>query len=270
LKPNDQAKNIDSSTRSTLIILMQPIEHHTTYLITGMLDTTDGQQLFIAGLYLRSLTVFQAMIILSERGIASEVKATFRSLYELRFKIKAIVIDPLIAKRLIFLGEQKIKMRLEALKKEKWLYEKNPNRANPEERLKAQDAALISIERDILSERPSLEDKKGRLRRLDIKEVATIAGMKTDYDVVYSYLCEATHSSAQYLEEMVTLNEQGHFTGFKYPERDERLLTFCLSGTALHLDNLETTAEILKKDKPSEMSELRGKNLELQKKLRIQ
>jgi hypothetical protein len=189
---------------------------------------------------------------------------------ELRFQIKAIVTDPLIAKRLIFVAEQKVKARLEALKKEQWLDERNPKRVNPEDRLKEQKAALKHMESAILAERPSLADKKGRLRRLEIKEVATIAGMERDYDIVYSYLCEAAHSSARYLEEMASLDEHGHFTGFKYPQRDERLLTFRLSGAGLHLDNLVTTAEILKIDVPSGISELRARHLELEAKLRTE
>lgn len=76
------------------------------FIDTCNLDTRDGQQLFVGGLFLRSLTVFQAMLILTERGIASEVMTMLRSLLELKFQIHAIIADPFVGKRLIFKAEK--------------------------------------------------------------------------------------------------------------------------------------------------------------------
>jgi hypothetical protein len=229
----------------------------------GILDTTNGRQLFIGGLFLRSLTEFQAMVILTERGITSEMKTLLRSILELRFQIQAIAKDDIAAKRLIFQGEKKVRERLEALKAETWLDKKNPHRADVENRFKAQDAEVKRLEADILTERPELADKKGRLPKLGLEDLAKIAIMTREYKIVYSSLCEAAHSSAKYLEEMGSFDENGNFIGFMYPERDPALLTFCLGGTGLHLDNLETTAAILKMVPPSELELLRNRNAEL-------
>jgi hypothetical protein len=239
------------------------------FINTCILDTRDGQQQFVSGLFLRSLTVFQAMLILTERGIASEVMTMLRSLLELRFQIHAIIADPFVAKRLIFRAEKNVKARLAALEKEEWLHDANPNRQPPQDRLEIQTASLDAMEKDILAERPALKNKHGRLKSIEIKELATIAEMKTDYEIVYSYLCDAAHSSSRYLEEMGSADGNSKFIGFSYPHIDQHILRYCHSGAGLHLDNLKSTADILKTKLPTEFAKLAEQHQTLRTKLKV-
>lgn len=125
------------------------------------------------------------------------------------------------------------------------------------------------MEKDILAERPELKDKHGRLRRLEIKELATIAEMQTDYQIVYSYLCDAAHSSSRYLQEMESSDANGKFVGFSYPQIDQHMLRYCRSGTGLHLDNLKSTAEILKTKLPDDFAESVEQHQALRTKLKL-
>jgi hypothetical protein len=202
---------------------------------------------------------------LAERGIVSEIKTLVRSLYELRFQIKAITKDLVTAKRLIVIAQRKLRARLEATAKE--LSGKN---------LQAEQSKVWSndeiklVERQILAERPDLADKKDRLRTLTIKELARLADMQTDYEIGYSYLCEVAHSSAQNLEEMVSLDEQGNFIGFEYRQNTRDLLSFCFGGAALHLGNLAGTVDILRIGPPPRFDQLNERHKELEERLTTQ
>src|SRR5689334_11514225 len=64
------------------------------YLAEQALSNQDGTHVFSTSLFARSLTIFQAMVTLSERGFSSEVLACDRMILEIGFKLGAIAADP--------------------------------------------------------------------------------------------------------------------------------------------------------------------------------
>jgi hypothetical protein len=219
-------------------------------------DCTDGPQLFIAGLFVRSLTVFQSAVILAERGIVSELRTMVRSLYELRFQVEAIFKDPTTGARLILKAEELEGKRYEAISKRQRADAEDPHRSQRELRIKNLPDELRRMEAQILAQRGDLAGKTGRLRPIPIKKLAEIADMTTDYEIAYSYLCEATHSSARYLDEMIQYNAQGHFAGFEYKQNRKHLLVSCFTAAALHMGNLIRTVEMLKLATPPGLDRL--------------
>jgi hypothetical protein len=232
------------------------------------LNPHHGPQVFIAGLYLRSLTVFQAAIILAERGVITELRTMVRSLYELRFQTESIFRDPIVGARLTFKAEQAEERRLKAISKQTWPDDTDPHRAQRELRLEALRHDLDRIEAKILAQRRDLAHKKGRLRPLAVRELAEIANMKTEYEIAYSHLCETTHSSARYLDEMVAYDEAGDFGGFQYQQSKQLLLVYCFTAAELHLDNLTRTVEILQLTPPPELDQLKETHRNLEEQLR--
>jgi hypothetical protein len=232
------------------------------------LDCADGPQLFVAGLFVRSLTVFQSAIILAERGIVSELRTMVRSLYELRFQTEAIFKDPVIGARLILKAEELEGKRLEAISKQQRSEGEDPHRAQRELRLKNLPEDLRRMEAQILAQRGDLADKSGRLRPLTIKKLAEVADMATDYVIIYSYLCEATHSSARYLDEMIEYDENGRFAGFGYQQNKKDLLVCCFTAAELHLNNLIRTVQVLKTTPPPGLEQLDNAHRRLEDQLR--
>jgi len=67
--------------------------HKMLYAPPVEIDNQDRQQLLVASLSLRALSTFQAVILLSERGLTAEVKILLRSLLEVLFRACAIAKD---------------------------------------------------------------------------------------------------------------------------------------------------------------------------------
>src|SRR5262245_4252857 len=58
------------------------------------LSATSNQQLFTAGLFIRSLKSLQAAVILFERGLTADARSVLRSAFEGAIALNAIANDP--------------------------------------------------------------------------------------------------------------------------------------------------------------------------------
>jgi len=69
-------------------------------------NNLDAQQIVLASIYLRCLSSYQSIYLLSERGLASEAKIILRAIFENVFKYVAIVKDKDLAK--VFINQDVI------------------------------------------------------------------------------------------------------------------------------------------------------------------
>jgi hypothetical protein len=119
--------------------------------------------LFIAGLFVRSLTVFQSAVLLAGRGIVSELRTMVRSLYELRFQIEAIFNDPMTGTRLILKAEQSEGKRLKAMSRLQGPDAADPHRPQREQPLRELPQDLDRMKALILAQRSDLAEKNGSI-----------------------------------------------------------------------------------------------------------
>ncbi len=221
------------------------LESH-KFLARGRFNSKEREQFYTAGLFCRSVTEFQAMVVLSERGFLSEVQVHTRSLLEVHFKIAAIAKDPKTVNRLILDGERQRKKHLELQLRTR---KPSPNDVS-EARLKAElektDEAIVKIEDQINKDQPHLLQKHKKISELRIKFQAEIAGLSDYYDALYAHLGDATHTSSLFLDSTITVDETGEFSGFHYAPAGASILPYAMFGTYIHIQSFEKVAEIIK------------------------
>ena len=198
------------------------------------INAEDGRQILTTALLTRSLTCFQSILVLSERGFADDVRSSNRILLEIQFCLAAIAKEKDAFKRLILDSELKRKKRLENIKAGK--ISPIPEVANVD-----LDAEIAKCEATIT---------KSDLRKLTVKQIAEIGGREVSYYTVYPLLCDAVHVSAADLESFVEFDENHEVVGFKYGPNDRELIPYCLLAASLQLENLDIVDSMLKRGLP--------------------
>jgi Family of unknown function (DUF5677) len=237
------------------------------FLSSANLDPRERKQFYTAGLFCCSVSDFQALVVLSERGFLSEVQILARSLLEVHFKIAAIAKDPKTVNRLILDGERQRKKQLELQLQRKIPSAKNVSDADLKVEIEKTNEGIERIEEHIKREQPHLFQKYGRISELRIKAQAEIAGLKDQYDVVYGHFGDATHTSSLYLDSMITVDEAGEFSGFRYGPTGASFLPYALFGTGIHIQSFEKVAEIVNSSVTPALDRLKVRHAELGERL---
>src|SRR6266446_9630825 len=86
------------------------------YLQNLQINAEDGKQILTTALLTRSLTCYQSILLLSERGFVDDVRSSNRILLEIQFRLAAIAKEENAFKRIILDAEVKRKKRLENIK----------------------------------------------------------------------------------------------------------------------------------------------------------
>lgn len=205
------------------------------YLKELQINVEDGKQILTTALLTRSLTCFQSVLVLSERGFADDVRSSNRILLEIQFRLAAIAKVEDAFKRIILDAEVKRKKRLENIKTGK--IPPSPEVVNVD-----LDAELSKCEATIA---------KSSAVELTVKQLSEMGGLKTSYYTVYPLLCDAVHVSAADLETFVEFDENHKVVGFNYGPHDRELIPYVLLAASLQLGNLAITDSVLRRGLPS-------------------
>ena len=163
------------------------------YLGLWRVSSTYVKQLFSAALFARALTAYQALILLTQRGYASEARATCRNILEAKFKLAYLFKEPEAAVLLIAKGEKKRADRLRNMKS--GALPVPPELANQD-----WDSIIKKAEEH-------LKDAKGSKRKLpSMWDIAKKCGLQMDYLGHYSLFSEATHTGHIELETYLKFN----------------------------------------------------------------
>ena len=154
-------------------------------------------ELIVASLYVRTMSNFQATIILAERGMVNEAKSLLRCMLESMFAIVAIEKDKNIVSQFVLEDLCQRKNYLKAHKRNRDAGVEQSEDAPSEENL---EKMLAEIEEDI---------KKHDVKKLSIRDLAEKASQISMYDSAYKLLSGSIHVNARDLEQYLELNESG-------------------------------------------------------------
>lgn len=154
-------------------------------------------ELMVALLYIRSMSNFQGVIIMAERGMVNEAKTLLRCLMECEFAVVAIDKDRIIVDRLIFDDQIQQLKKLKSVKR-------NIENGVPVPKDTLSIDEIKTLIRDVES-----EIKKSNIKKLTTRDLAEIAGLIKTYDSAYKVLSSTIHVNVCDLEQYLKLNEKG-------------------------------------------------------------
>jgi Family of unknown function (DUF5677) len=237
---SDQAleisKAIQHEQKQLFFYLSEVNEKSHQYRGLWQVNSTDLKQLFAAALFQRALTSYQALILLIQKGFASEARATCRNILEAKFRLAYLCNEPEAAVLLIALGEKRRAARLRDMKE---------GALPVAESLKNRDWNSVIAKAEAPLKDPRVVKKQ--LPRT-AKQIAGRSGLMQDYLGWYSYLSEATHSGHIEINSYLEFNRDG--TGVKtvlYGLEDGNWVDLvALQGAAFMIDCMEYSGHILR------------------------
>jgi len=185
--------------------LQYKIEIKKNYTDDGVQIDTD--HILAAILYSRTVSSYQAFLLVSQRGMAQQAKMLLRCMFETLFPLVSIQKNEGYAKRLIAADECD---RLKTFNKIIRLkYRQDPNDAILEE-----VKALAEISKRVIEE--------NKLKKIGVADNAENAGLLDWYDTAYSLLSGTVHASIRSLQESLVLDSDDDIICLKNePEIDE-------------------------------------------------
>ncbi len=153
-------------------------------------------EIMVALLYIRSMSNFQGVIIMAERGMVNEAKTLLRCLLECEFAVVAIDKDKTIVDRLILDDRIQQLGKLKAIKR------------NIENGVPLPKDTFSIYEIKIFIKDVNSEIKKSNIKKFTTRDLAEIAGLITTYDSAYKDLSSTIHVNVRDLEQYLKLNEK--------------------------------------------------------------
>jgi hypothetical protein len=169
----------------------------------------------LAALYLRSLSLYQAIFILCKKGITGESNILLRSLYEIKYLAIALSKYPDLVFE--YLGQEAIEMKHILKDSKKW------DKSFP------QGLSLKEVE-DKLKE-VETEINTNKLKKKTIKNFAEEANMLMDYEMNYSILCLTGHSNIYDIKKHFVLDEEGIIKTFNWGPNKNNVTTILGNST---------------------------------------
>jgi hypothetical protein len=160
----------------------------------------DLRELVSAILFARTLSTFQAFILISERGMIQQTKMLLRCMFESLFPLVAISKDKAFTKKFRDSDEYE---RKRALNKYLIFHKRN----NPS------DPMIPKVEKRISEIKEHI--KKNQIKKVGVEDAARDAGLIDWYDTVYSLLSSTVHASVRSLEEALEVDNKRNITTLK-------------------------------------------------------
>lgn len=198
------------------------------------LDLDNEKQIVTCVLFARMVELYQAIVMVAERGMTSPSRILLRSLIEAFFHFSAIHKDPDYLKE--YLNQFQIKR--------KRLVNSIRNSSLPELGNLRQ-----TITDDLVAEiKQAIEEEK--VKEITVKDSAERAGLLGIYKTAYSILSSAVHTSAVDLESHLSYNEDTkEIEALIYgPSQNEVARSICLSSLAV-AEALEKVSGIFDEDR---------------------
>lgn len=165
-------------------------------------NASDRQQLFVISLYLRSISLFEGVYVLAEKGLMAESRILSRSLLELSFILGAALKDRTFADGYVSSWNvRERKLRTQAL-------------PHLEQGGAAESVARISAQ---LRE---CEAASEGVNELKIEAISHLAGLHQLYETEYRALCRNTHIGLHDLDQYLVREEANRVTAFQWGPSD--------------------------------------------------
>lgn len=151
-------------------------------------------------LFIRCVSSYQALLLLTSKGMLPQSQLMLRGLVEALFILVAISKDNEFAKTYVGHEEHQRKGVLNKLKR----YKESVNEDDPD---------IIKATEIVESIKANIEDNK--IRKLSTEEISKVAGLHSWYDTVYAITSTAVHVSARTLEShLIADDETGEIVSF--------------------------------------------------------
>lgn len=197
------------------------------------INSDDPDQMIAAVLYARTLSTYQGLIILSERGMLDQVKMLLRCALESLFPLVAISEQSGYANKLIKSEDHEQRKNLDKLIKYMVRV------GEPTEMLK--EARDLSIE---IGEKIKSED----IRKISVFDAAKDAGLNDWYDTLYSNLSNTVHASLRSLQDHLHLVDGGAVEALKNEPEIEGLGQIYTAAAEVMLHAIKALGKIFKID----------------------
>jgi len=189
-------------------------------------------ELMVALLYIRSMSNFQGVIIMAERGMVNEAKTLLRCLMECGFAVVAIDKDKTIVDRLILDDRIQQLEKLKAIKR------------NIENGVPLPKDAFSIDEIKTLIRNVKSEIKKSNIKKFTTRDLAKIAGLIKTYDSAYKVLSSTIHVNVRDLEQYLELNEKGEIKQLLSGPDVKEIGMILLAASEIILTMLESISNI--------------------------
>ena len=189
----------------------------------------NGDQVIGATLFARSVSTYQAFIILLLRGMHDQASMVLRCLLESVFYLAAISKNPGYSQKIAQADPLDYKKSRNKLKK--FLQRYNPKHKD-----------LYVIDDQIHDVSKIISDPQ--MRKATVADVAKDADLEDWYDVVYSSLCGHVHSSLRSLEKLLKIDNDEIESLQNHPQADDLEHLF-LTGVNIMLLSIESISAIL-------------------------
>ena len=219
--------------------------HLTHKSLNGKVHNNNIQEIVVSSLYVKAITSFQSIIILSKKGMHKDANIILRTLIELMFWLVSICKDKSLAKKYILKGEyEKIRMLKTLEKLESWhsdfgSIENIKNKKNELEQnyLKLLDEFGV--------------EKKEIKEELHVSKIVEKAEVPEHFYMIYSYLCQDIHSNAISIEEYFSINELNNMEILygPYSKYTGRVLLILMETMIRVLDSITELFNIRDEDK---------------------
>ena len=232
---SEQIKQYIDQHRQQYLVLFKFCEEINRFTHSTMFTIDIGNKeltkMIVTCLYIKTMGIFQGIILMVERGMGNEAKALLRCLLECRFSIVAIKKNNDLVNRLI--REDNEFKRLKALRN----YKKN-----------------MELGTTTFPHTPSMEEigtlidqlkkkiKEGNFKEVPIWELAKIAGLSEIYNSAYCYLSGAIHVDLSELENYLKINSNNRAEEFLWGPDDKDIKWILLSSAESMLGRIRGDA----------------------------
>ena len=183
------------------------------------INNENGQQLVCASLYARCLSMYQASIAISIKGMETQATILLRCLLESLFSLVASSKSTEVVKK--FVAADQLERRKFFNKARMWKSDSLRDLAGKH----ATDEIIRKIQNDI---------DKAEAQRFPTEQVAIKAELHDWYLTAYSIFSLSVHSSARDLEKHLIIDEKGDITGLKNePTIDDYDLLFMTAAESM-------------------------------------
>lgn len=204
-------------------------------LFSAKVSIDDAQQFLLAALIHKAITAYQALILLSERGMPSESQVVLRTLLEITFRVVAIAKDSDVGQT--YIRQDEIN-RKKFINKLKLLGKSRPEAVVDED----MEGVLQTVLQNI---------KDQKIQEPSPQWFAQKADLQDFYNSAYAVLCDSVHVNVRHLENAFNLDNEGELVGLNYGPSDKGLtqnvltaaeallLSLLAAYSLIHIDTAE-------------------------------
>lgn len=197
---------------------------HST-MFTIHITTINPSNLLVSCLYIKAMSTFQGIILMTERGMVNEAKVLLRCLLECMFAIVAIGKDDSVADNLLSSDQIKRKKALKSYKE------------NRDAGVYDSTSSLSKADVENLIKELEKEIKENGIKDLKIQELAQKAGLDLIYNTAYRILSASIHVDLADLHQYLKISDGGELEMLLWgPDaNDINLILYSAAGAMLRI-----------------------------------